>query len=105
MSSGKIEQNYFENIENGVIYRESVIVSEKYLHKSHSSESKSHKEDFDIRLQNPNKGIVDDNLDMIQKIHLILKNTQDLTQEQKYDYCNSQRFFMKLYLKRIGERI
>ena len=105
MSSGKIEQNYFENIENGLSFNEPVIFSENYLHKSHFSESKSHKDGFDIRLHDPYKGIVDDHFDMIQKIHFILKNTQDLTHKQKIDYCSSQRFFMKLYLKRIGDRI
>jgi len=39
------------------------------------------------------------------KLEFILKNSQDLTQNQKYNYCMSQRFFMKLYLKRISERI
>ena len=105
MSSGKIEQNYFENIENGLIYNEPVIFSENYLHESHFFESKSHKKDFDIRLQHSSEGFIDDHLDMIQKIHFILKNTQDLTQKQKYDYCSSQRFFMKLYLKKIVDRI
>jgi hypothetical protein len=109
MSSGKIEQNYFKNIENGSIFNDSVIFSENYLHKSHFSDVKSHKEmfsnDFYIKKQQTYNEIVDDHLDLIQKIHMFLKNSQDLTQKQKYDYCNSQRFFMKLYLKKISNRI
>ncbi len=109
MSSGKIEQNYFKNVQDGLIFNESVIFSEDILHKSHFSESKSCKEgiykEFHINMQDPFKGVMDNHFDMIQKIHFILKNSQDLTQNQKYDYCSSQRFFMKLYLKSISERI
>ncbi|MHA1931635.1 MAG: hypothetical protein ACW96X_03790 [Promethearchaeota archaeon] len=34
-------------------------------------------------------------------IHSILSNYPDLTSDQKLDYCNSQRYFMKLYLKEV----
>jgi len=105
MSSGKIEQNYLKNIENGLIFNESVIFSEIPLHKGHFSKSNSFKKDYDIRLQPCYNRIVDDHLEMIKKIHFILENSQDLSQKQKFDYCNSQRFFMKLYLKRISSRI
>jgi len=109
MSSGKIEQNYFKNVEDDLIFNESVIFSENIIHKSHFSESKSYKEkmwsDFDIGLKHHYKEVIDNHLNMVQKIHFILKNSKDLTQNQKYDYCNSQRFFMKLYLKRISDKV
>ncbi len=38
---------------------------------------------------------------IINEIHSILKNCTKLTNEQKLDYCNSERYFMKLYLKKI----
>ncbi|MHA1490790.1 MAG: hypothetical protein ACTSRI_14235 [Promethearchaeota archaeon] len=38
---------------------------------------------------------------IIKEIHSILKNCTKLTNEQKLDYCNSERYFMKLYLKKI----
>ncbi|MFX1591429.1 MAG: hypothetical protein ACFFCL_01930 [Promethearchaeota archaeon] len=108
MSSGKIEQNYFKNIENGLIFNESVIFSENYLPKSHFSGAKSPKEkmysNIDNKLQQPYREVLDDHLDMIQKIDFILKNSHDLTQKQKYDYCITQRFYMKLYLKGISNR-
>lgn len=34
-------------------------------------------------------------------IHSILSSYPDLTNNQKLDYCNSQRYFMKLYLKEV----
>ncbi len=38
-------------------------------------------------------------------IHSILSNYPDLTSDQKLDYCNSQRYFMKLYLKEVLVKI
>ncbi|MFX1417834.1 MAG: hypothetical protein ACFE9N_02815 [Promethearchaeota archaeon] len=105
MSSGKVEQNYFKNVENDLIFNESIIFSENIIQKSHFSESKSYNEkvckDFDIGLKEHYLGVTDDHLSIIQKIDFILKNSQDLTQKQKEEYCISQRFYMKLYLKRI----
>ncbi|MFX0001954.1 MAG: hypothetical protein ACFE9C_10530 [Candidatus Hodarchaeota archaeon] len=92
MSSGKIEQNYYNNVQNSSLFNDYVLHSEDFLDESHNSESKTNKKrsyHFDI----------------IQKIHFILKNSPDLTQKQKYDYCNNQRFFMKQYLKSISEGI
>lgn len=105
MSSGKIEHNFLNNSENSLIFNESVVFSEIPLHKSHFSESNLFKNDYNIRLQPYYKGSMDDDLEMIKKIHFTLKYSQDLSQKKKYDYCNSQRFFMKLYLKRISNRI
>lgn len=105
MSSGKLEHNYLKNIENSLIFNESVIFSEISLHKSHFSESNLFKKDYDLRLQSYYKGNMDNTLEMIKKIHFILKHSQNLSQKKKYDYCNSQRFFMKLYLERISNRI
>jgi hypothetical protein len=109
MSSGKIEQNYFTNIQDGSLFNDYVHHSEYFLHESHNSESKTNKKQFynsiQMKMQDRFKGVIDNHFDIIQKIHYILKNSQDLTQKQKFDYCNNQRFFMKLYLKSISERI
>ena len=108
MSSGKIEQNYFKNVECDLILNESVILSENIIHKSHFSESNSNKEKvypyFDNSLKHNYGGIIDDDLNIIQKIHILLQNSKDLTQREKYEYCNRQRFYMKLYLKRISNK-
>ncbi|MCK4779517.1 MAG: hypothetical protein KAT57_04985 [Candidatus Lokiarchaeota archaeon] len=34
-------------------------------------------------------------------IHSILSNCQELTNGQKLDFCNNQRYFMKLFLKEL----
>ncbi|MFX0029826.1 MAG: hypothetical protein ACFE8B_11490 [Candidatus Hermodarchaeota archaeon] len=40
-------------------------------------------------------------LSISNDIHSILANCPDLSSDQKLDYCNSQRYFMKMYLKEI----
>jgi len=40
-------------------------------------------------------------LSVSNDIHSILSNCPELTNNQKLDYCNSQRYFMKLYLSDI----
>jgi len=45
-----------------------------------------------------------DNLVLLNEIQAILKNCIFLTDKQKLDYCSSQRYFMKLYLKEINKR-
>jgi hypothetical protein len=93
MSSGKIEQNDFKFVENNLIFNELDAFTQKYLHKSHYFQSKPcNQREFDY------------NFNMIQKIHLILKNSQDLTLEEKFDYCSNQRFFMKQCLKEISKK-
>ncbi|MFX1502224.1 MAG: hypothetical protein ACFFDH_14775 [Promethearchaeota archaeon] len=43
----------------------------------------------------------EDYLAISNDIHLILSNGSELTNAQKLDFCNNQRFFMKLYLKEL----
>jgi len=38
---------------------------------------------------------------ILNDINSILMNYPNLTNKQKLDYCNSQRYFMKLYLKEV----
>ena len=45
---------------------------------------------------------MDENLVILEEIGEILKNCTILTEKQKLDYCESQRFFMKLYLKEVN---
>ena len=45
-----------------------------------------------------------DNLIILNEIKAILENCSNLTDKEKLEYCNSQRFFMKLYLKEINKR-
>jgi len=43
----------------------------------------------------------DEYLSISNDIHTILSICQDLTNTQKLDFCNNQRYFMKLYLKEL----
>jgi len=43
------------------------------------------------------------NLEILNLIKNILENVVNLTPKQIIDYCNSQRYFMKLFFKQIQE--
>ncbi|KKN35730.1 hypothetical protein LCGC14_0780710 [marine sediment metagenome] len=45
-----------------------------------------------------------ENYIILKEIQEILENCSNLTDKQKLDYCKSQRFFMKLYLREINKR-
>jgi len=109
MSSGKIEGNYFKNVQDSLLSDELAIFAECILQKSTNFESESYKKalknDFDLKYEQTTERIIDKHFNMIKEIHYILKNSADLTQNQKFAYCNSQRFFMKLYLQRISEKL
>jgi hypothetical protein len=36
---------------------------------------------------------------MINDLHNILQSQEDLTHDEKLEYCNSERYFMKMYLR------
>lgn len=39
----------------------------------------------------------------LRKLHKILQNGQNLTGKQKLDFCDSERYFMKLYLRELNK--
>ena len=45
-----------------------------------------------------------ENLIILKEIQEILKNCSNLSGKQRLDYCKSQRFFMKLYLRELNKR-
>ena len=45
--------------------------------------------------------ICDENLTTLQKIHAILLNCINLSKKQKLEFAESERYFMKLYLKKV----
>ena len=98
MSSGKLEGNYLKNVEDGFRYDESVIVTNFDLQKSINSELKLDNNNFAKAnyniLQGTNDCVKENHLDMIKEIHHILKSANNLTQNQKFTFCNSQRFFI-----------
>ncbi len=50
------------------------------------------------------KDFGNDNLKILKDLQDILQNCTKLTQKEKLEYCKSQRFFMKLYLKEMNRR-
>lgn len=51
----------------------------------------------DVRIEN----IFDENLLTLNKIHAILLNCSNLSKKQKLEFCESERYFMKLFLKKL----
>jgi len=47
------------------------------------------------------ENICDKNLITLQKIHAILLNCSNLSKKQKLEFCESERYFMKLYLRKL----
>lgn len=47
----------------------------------------------------------DENLTTLQKVHAILLNCINLTMKQKLEFAESERFFMKLYLKKLLDKL
>ncbi|MFX0034274.1 MAG: hypothetical protein ACFE9I_01375 [Candidatus Hermodarchaeota archaeon] len=50
------------------------------------------------------ENICDENLITLQRIHAILLNCSNLSKKQKFDFCESERYFMKLYLKKLKDK-
>ena len=49
------------------------------------------------------EGTKEQNLEMLKLIKEILETAANLTPKQIIHYCNSQRYFMKLYFKQIQD--
>ncbi len=47
------------------------------------------------------ENLCDENLTTLKKIHAILLNCINLSKHQKLEFCESERYFMKLYLKKL----
>ena len=47
----------------------------------------------------------DEDLSTLQKIHAILLNCINLDGKQKLEFCRSQRYFMKLYLQKLRDKL
>ncbi|NVM34505.1 MAG: hypothetical protein HWN81_02845 [Candidatus Lokiarchaeota archaeon] len=51
------------------------------------------------------ENICDDNLITLERIHAILINCINLSKKQKLEFAESERYFMKLYLKRLKDKL
>jgi hypothetical protein len=50
------------------------------------------------------ESLCDENLTTLKKIHAILLNCINLSKNQKIEFCESERYFMKLYLKKLQDK-
>jgi len=61
-------------------------------------------ESVNIKSQNSEvENICDENLITLHKIHAILLNCSNLSKMQKLEFCESERYFMKLYLQKLKD--
>jgi hypothetical protein len=73
-----------------------------------SSENPSNQEDIKNKESAPSTSveeICDENLVTLKKIHAILLNCLNLNEKEKLEFCNSERYFMKLYLKKLNDKL
>ena len=67
-------------------------ISNSSLHKSNSTKNEEGGEIEDL---------CDENFSMLQKIHSVLINCSNMSQNQKREFCENERFFMKQYLQKL----
>ena len=63
------------------------------------------KSDTDPQVEDEGVKDVDEDLTTLQKIHAILLNCINLTKKQKLEFADSERFFMKLYLRKLLDKL
>ena len=49
--------------------------------------------------------LIDEDLLTLKKVHAILLNCINLTKKQKLEFAESERFFMKLHLKKLINKL
>jgi len=49
--------------------------------------------------------ICDENIITLHRIHAILLNCRNLSKEQKFEFAESERYFMKLHLKEVLKKL
>lgn len=53
----------------------------------------------DISLIDKCDEIKDDYLTLINDVHSLLHDSEKLSNDEKMEYCNSERYYMKMYLR------
>ena len=76
---------------------------EKFLSAKPSNQESSKIEES-VKLRKVEE-ICDENLITLKKIHAILLNCLNLNEKEKLEFCISERYFMKLYLKKVERLI
>jgi len=61
-------------------------------------------ENLKERVDNIQKNSISENLQLLKEIQAILRNCTHLNDNQKLLYCQSQRYFMKMYLREVNRQ-
>ncbi len=61
-------------------------------------------EDIKQKIENIPRNSINENFKLLQQIQNILQKCSHLTDKQKFLYCESQRYFMKLYLRDVNSQ-
>ena len=91
MSSGKIEKQFIK-ILNRNNYSQDIPIIDSNKFQNENSFIQNDRDEFY------------EYLEIIKEIHIILLEYSNLTHKERFSYCNSQRYFMKAYLKRLIEK-
>jgi len=77
--------------------------------KNNISVKRDDNQTFEEKIEKPSNLIPQENTDedllTLHKIHSILLNCINLNKKDKLEFCNSQRYFMKLYLKKMRNQL
>ena len=66
---------------------------------------RQYKPNIDPQIEDERVKGADENLNTLQKVHAILINCVNLTKKQKSEFAESERFFMKLHLKELIDKL
>lgn len=69
--------------------------------KIHKEENLSPK----FQIENKPTEDLDENLTTMKRVHAILLNCINLTEKQKFEFAESERFFMKLHLRNVLKKL
>jgi hypothetical protein len=61
-------------------------------------------EEIKQKIENIPRNSINENMKLLHQIQSILQNCSHLTDKQKLLYCESQRYFMKLYLRDVNSQ-
>ena len=60
---------------------------------------------YNLQVKDGQEIETNEDLTTLQKLHAILLNCITLTKKQKLEFAESERFFMKLYLKKLIDKL
>ncbi|MHA1193996.1 MAG: hypothetical protein ACTSP9_17190 [Promethearchaeota archaeon] len=80
------------------------MISELALDLRNLFDNKNFGNEIKTQVENLQRKNVADNLSLMNEIKAILQECSHLNPEQRLMYCQSQRYFMKLYLREVNKQ-